>query len=49
MLEEQQQLLTKQKREAKEQIGALKDDLEQTKDVMEGWFQATETLLEGMH
>ena len=52
LLEEQQQqgkLLMKQQREAEEQMGALKDDLEQTKGAMEGRFLATEASLEGMH
>ena len=39
----------KQQREAEEQMGALKDDLEQTKGAMEGRFLATEASLERMH
>ena len=53
LLEEQQQqlgkLLMKQQREAEERIGALKDNLRQTKTAIEGRFQATEESLEGMH
>ena len=52
LLEEQQQqrrLLIKQQREAEEYMGALKDDLEQTKDAIEGRIQATKAPLEAMH
>ena len=52
LLEEQQQqgkLLMKQQHEAEEQMGAFKDDLEQTKGAMEEWFLATKASLEGMH
>ena len=52
LLKEQQQqrkLLMKQQREAEEQMGTLTDDLEETKDAMEGQFQATEASLKGMH
>ena len=39
----------KQQREAEERMGSLKDDLRQTKNAIERWFQATEESLEGMH
>ena len=47
--QQQRELLIKQQRKAEEQMGILKDDLQQTKDGKEGPFQATEESLEGMH
>ena len=52
LMEEQQlqgKLILQQQREAEERMDAIKDDLTETKEIMEGCLQGAEANLEGMH
>ena len=52
LMEEQQlqgKLILQQQREAEERMDAIKDDLMETKEIMEGRLQGAEANLEGMH
>lgn len=52
LMEEQQlqgKLILQQQREAEERMDAIKDDLAETKEIMEGRLQDAEANLEGMH
>ena len=52
LMEEQQlqgKLILQQQREAEERMDAIKDDLTETKEIMEGRLQGAEANLEGMH